>query len=784
MADWQFTDTEDQKKSGDWAFSDNPTPMKFDKQTLADKIRSSDIGRLLQGAVVDPLAGLAQTEAHYGKYLGPALDPFGGISDVAESLLGKNKLTDIHDQYTKGLDSLISKNEEAYQSARQKAGPGLPLGPMRSAFAPADPVTVPSDYKPGFDTTRLVGNVVSPANWIGGGMLGEVGIGKTLLSRLGQSMGVGAGFSAMQPVTDTKDMSFDAQKGVQAALGAVTGPLAQLLGEGSGWALKAAKDAVRPFSKKAGTIAASNAKAPIEEMTGKILNEMAGTDPLQMNWQNPPLPGTKYTVGQTTNNPGLLSLERTLQQRNAGGAGDVMLQEANRTASNNTAVRDAIEKIGNLGTDAPAAMSARLEAADKAAKIATRAKWKAVGIDDNTNVPIGWLKTRVTDYLGGLKVAEKKAIPPDVLATLEELPKGSSLGEIQAWRADVGDKVRAAFRAGETNKGRILGGLADTISTFLDDVPTLSAKSGMTPEKMALYNEARAATRSMKQTFNEPPDVRKALAVDSHGADRLPVSATADQFIKAGKGGPEALNSYLKAVGNDQEGLQAARDAFAQKFLKSIEGVGTDVSGNSPIIAGKTEKFLDQYGHVVNSKLFTAPQRDLLSRIQNATEIGARTMRSGPKGGSDTAAKLIGNKYLDVLIGPDAGKLLNAGSTLGGALAGHLVGGPVGALAGAFTGIGAAKVGDRFLERALYEAPREKVINLLQEAISDPQLAKALMMKTRPGQLQLLPAPVRKKILSILGQSFPIAASRTAVASAPFITNIFGNQTDNQQGAQ
>ena len=146
---------------------------------------------------------------------------------------------------------------------------------------------------------------------------------------------------------------------------------------------------------------------------------------------------------------------------------------------------------------------------------------------------------------------------------------------MQSVRSMLQSRATMASRQGDGNTARILGGMADQVENFID------MKAANLGDKFPLYNQARAETRDMKQTFSQPPAVRAALGVDSSGAENVPARATADHFITTGKGAPEKFNSYLNAIGTkrsadrgkvgyDPAGLKAARDAFTQEFLGAV----------------------------------------------------------------------------------------------------------------------------------------------------------------------------------------------------------------------
>jgi len=477
-----------------------------------------------------------------------------------------------------------------------------------------------------------------------------------------------------------------------------------------------------------------------EQTVGKVLAEASGGSigaPAEA-----PLPGMKPTAGQATGNPGLLYLERSAEQASPEGK---MLGEASRSASNQ-AITDAIDQIGSTGGTPSETMLNRLEAAQKAAKVATAAKWEAAGVNDSTPLPKDILQGRVDEYVNGLTTANRKIIPGDILATLKEIPtEKATLGEIQDWRSQLGDEIRSAFRGGMNNKARVLGGLENITGDFLDEAPATGAATDLTA-----YKAARDATRQMKQTFNQPGSpIVTALSPKEFGA--AAESNAANLFIRpaSSAGAPEAFNSYLKAIGDDEQGLQAARDAFAQKFKAAITGPA-DSAGSATIKPAAVSKFIDQYDHVINSDLFTDDQRDLLDRIDKAAQMTARTARAGAPGGSDTFAKLSGKNWVDALVGAGAKKIARTV----GASAGYATGGPVGAMAGAYSG-------PKIMETML-SANKEASMKLLTQALYDPELATTLMTKATASSANSIPLPIQARIFRALAATAASDSARRA----------------------
>lgn len=407
----------------------------------------------------------------------------------------------------------------------------------------------------------------------------------------------------------------------------------------------------------------------------------------------------------------------------------------------NSVVRQAIEKLGSTSGTPSEDMLNSLQTAQQNAKAATSKAWSDAGIDENANVPKNWLQGRVDNYVNGLKVAEQNMIPSNITDTLAAIPdRRTTLGEIQAWRSQLGDEIRSAYRSGLNNKARILGGLENTVGDFLDELPQLSSQ-GPTAADFENYNAARSATRQMKQTFAAPGSpVTTALSPREFGT--AAPSNTADLFIKPNTqaGAPEAFNAYMQAIGSDPAGRQAARDAFAQKFLDAVQTTGTDETGQANISPAKLSKFLDQYDHVTGSGIFNADQKNVLGTLSNYASASNR---------------VTGRRFVDVLAQRVATPVV-------GAIAGyHFGGGITGAVAGAAAGEGVNRV-----LSAIASAPRSAAVRMLADAVSNPATAKALL---RPSSARLA-APIQTRLLGLLSGG-SLAASGVPAAPSPAVAS-------------
>ena len=145
-----------------------------------------------QSAAPQPDTSLANKAKRFG--LGMA-EPAIGLGQLAAHATGLG---------TETMDELAQKEAQAYQTARLQAG-----------FKPED-----WDYYGG------AGNIASPVNAIPGGVVGRtVGLGaKTLLGAAGRGAAMGAGYGAMEPISNaTQKNPYWQQKGEQTATGAAFG---------------------------------------------------------------------------------------------------------------------------------------------------------------------------------------------------------------------------------------------------------------------------------------------------------------------------------------------------------------------------------------------------------------------------------------------------------------------------------------------------------------------------------------------------------------------------------
>lgn len=303
------------------------------------------------------------------------------------------------------------------------------------------------------------------------------------------------------------------------------------------------------------------------------------------------------------------------------------------------------------------------------------------------------------------------------------------------------------FRAGVV---RAVQDLMGTSSDGIAAVQRVFSQPGMRQKISAAFppNTYDQFISRVDSEMSGDPILAKVLSTNPDGSYKFPASAVADQFIRSGSGAPEAFQTYMKAAGHDPTALDAARSAFAQKFMDAIQNKTLGPDGEPVLSAAKLPSFLNDYDHVVNSRLFTQDQKDLIQNVRDASEMASRTDRARPTaGGSDTSSKIAagvyGKTYLDSLLGK---RVARVATTAAGAAAGYVSGVPGGTAIGALTG---ATAGNEVIQM-LYGASRDKVAAILTRAMHDPELAKSLMAKPSVGAEKTMNPNSRAFLLGVL----------------------------------
>lgn len=457
------------------------------------------------------------------------------------------------------------------------------------------------------------------------------------------------------------------------------------------------------------------------QIAGRILNESSTFGAASES--QPPL-GINPTLGQATNDPGLLALERVVTEGSTPQAQGFL---ANHAGENSNAVRQAFNEIGSAQNRSPEQISqdtaTRLDAIRQAARGDERAAWEQIDPERQTAVPIQPLRDAYENYIGGLSAARRRFVPDDYAEVLRNFRDSEPMVEVQDLRSMLTNQERQARRSGDYNQANVLRGLDEALFQRLPE-NAAPMPSNLDQAATLRYQTALDRSRAYNETFNQG-DIRDIFRLGTHGADATPDSAVLPRMLASGRGQPERVGQFLRAAGDDPEVLQNARDWFSSMMQRAGAGAREEPTGEQALLGNKLRQFVQTNRPLVESGLFTPEQRQVIDDIVTASNMLERTARAGARGSSDTARLLMGNNYLSALVGEWAKSATElVPKALGGA-AGFMYGGPAGFVGGAY---GAGQVGDRVLSAA-YGRARANVTNLLMDAVRDPDFARELMLR-------------------------------------------------------
>jgi len=666
----------------------------------------------------------------------------GTIPDIAASTLGQ--LGDVQ----RGLNAALPPSMQRY--ATQPAAPiTAPVGGTASLDRLL-PKTAPAD-----ELDRILYGVGSG---LGSSALG-LGAGSAL-GAIGRAPAVAQMLTGGPPTT--ANFAGNLLAGIGSGAGSVAGgdvagamapnsPAARAVGELGGGLLGGFAGALTPPALQYGARGIGDIFRPFTEegpqrIAGNILNKSATYGEPQL--EPPPL-GINPTLGQASNDPGLLRLERALDQ-----SPEFRAALAARASENNqTLLHGAVPQLGQPGGRAPYEISQQaatgLEANRAAARQAEGTAWRAIDPTRSVQVPMQPIRDRMQAYIDDLTMARRPMVPDNIVQMLNTGGDTLPMRELQDIRSLLTGMERTA-RAGpkpDLNQANVLRNMDEAL---FQGLPPGAVPMPTTANQAATlrYQNALEASRQYHDTFGGKP-IRDIFRVEG-----TPDSAVLDKMLGPGQGQAERASQYMGATLGNPELVQHGRDWFTARLSDTIRGASQDAQGDPFILGNKLSRFVDTNRPLINSPLFTPDQRNVINDLVEATGIVGRTARAGPPGGSDTAAKLLTNNYVQALVGswfrPDlAMKIIG---TIGGGVATQS---PWGAVAG---GLGATMAGPSLTNWA-YKSAADKVTALLSRAMTDPAFATELMRNASRGNTALASPMLRdylaKSIIPLTIESGP-----------------------------
>lgn len=471
-----------------------------------------------------------------------------------------------------------------------------------------------------------------------------------------------------------------------------------------------------------------------EGLAGQELLRNAGGEVPRLPPEEPL--GLNLTLGQRTNDPGILSFERSLEM----GATPAQrgLYEADRTR-NNQIVRDAMGRLGTAGDPAEHSqyLAGALDTAHQQAREGVTEAYRAI---PGATVPTQPLKDNFTTYVSGLTKVRRQFVPDNYEQLLMSLDDHEPMREVMDLRSSLlADERRA--RSGPQPDYNRANVLRELDSALFKRIP--EAGPGMAaPDQAATlaYQRANDLNRDFETTFNAGP-MRKVF--EGRGFDAtVPDSQVAQTLLGSGPGQTERVAQFVKVAGMRPEAMQNARDWFASQLSNKVAAARQDAAGDSFVLANTMRKFVQDNRALINSPVFSPQQRQLVDNIADAVAMQERTARAGARGGSDTALNLAGSRYIDQVVGGWFAPLVEKA----GAGAGAAVGGAVGGVPGAAVGYAVGQDAGRSLANA-HGRVANQMMDLLHRATRDPDLAIQLMRRANTANDAFV-GPALRQILT------------------------------------
>jgi len=486
----------------------------------------------------------------------------------------------------------------------------------------------------------LVKGALSKTPYVGDAIAGLMGGGK-VAQTTAQAIRSGIGGA----LVGASMYGSPTERAQNAELGLGLGAAMPFAGEGAkqGWNSikgigKSAVDAVKPFTD-----------AGRKQIVGKFLRKTANNQPFNIP-DNAPM-NVKTTLGDATGNQGILNLQKSRmakrpefgtrmndvrnlnQQKIAQSVSELggsvspdafMSHVQNRHEQLQNSI-DALRQTAQGATESSQSAMNAVRQAYNSTKQQERSLWNEVRINgEPAQIPVGPIAADVNRLVGTTPKANISDLPQEAIGPLNALNKtdksapsliigangepvvpsstiqaNAPLNEIQAVRSKALDLARSAKVAGEGNKARLAGNVADIIGQHLDNLQFQN------PELANSYRTAKNFTRQLHQTFDTHPSIERLTRINSAGAPVIQPSEALNGILK----NPEGVQAYRAATGGSQEAEQALHDHLVSKG---------SMQSNIPAWIDRNKGVLDQVPSAQKQLGQIARQQNALKQLERS----------------------------------------------------------------------------------------------------------------------------------------------------------------------
>lgn len=465
----------------------------------------------------------------------------------------------------------------------------------------------------------------------------------------------------------------------------------------------------------------------------QILTEAGGTPDYMATASQPPVETADATLGQVTDNLGILGLERsrfqdspqakaTFQQiaqdankatvehlqQNAGGNwpsyGNSVLQQQQSSGAIKNQVNNAVTRaFGDGGIE--------------------DAAWNVVDPNRTTALDTGQLKQDVNNFVNSQTKTNKQYLPTDNINTINSFDPTEPLQEFQDQRSALRTEQRSQSAKGNYNQARLIGNLADVVDNHIANMTM------PTPDLAAAYQNALSVSRGLHDTLDNP--VIKAIQDGN-------ASEVGSQIMT-----PEGFDAYYKATNGSPAAMQAARNHFLAGLADTAESKAAETQ---TLLPPRFNGYLNDNRTLLNDRrLFSQDQADALDRAGDQLNYSARTGRvDAALPGSQTYGLIRGDEATKAMVGEQTARLLAPAKAAMGA-----VGTGIGYLAshGLFPGqelVGSVLGGaaSRLFGPSM-EASAKNVLKYVDQALANPAFAERIQQYRPDPNATLLPSALQ-----------------------------------------
>lgn len=380
--------------------------------------------------------------------------------------------------------------------------------------------------------------------------------------------------------------------------GGIAAPSAASIGE---WAINVGKAFLKPFTSKGqkeivGGVLRSASKTP------ETLEAMIDQAPGEI------VPGSRPTLSEAIRDPSLAVTERGVRQNTPGAAASFADREAERaqvrrdalstiepSSGGAPAVAQAVQQgrdrfrqatddilarargnaerlIATMGDDvspeaAGAVMRREFDTAyDEIRQRVSRA-YREIDPNGESAIPAGPLAVSVGEIAQQFFGNSPSGIPGQLTPILETLAarrqQPMTVAQIDGIAKEASRIAGTARQSGDRPLAAAAEHIADTARNQIDDAA--AAATGVSAETAQAIRDARTLRAEQGQRFEQ--GANKALTkTKGFGEDAIVESAIPANYLRSGKGGAEAAQSYIASMGGRPQAAAALRDYAATEL--------------------------------------------------------------------------------------------------------------------------------------------------------------------------------------------------------------------------